>query len=186
AIALWTGRQAVLSPHVGDLDGPETRQAWTHLVKEFTSLYACGIGLVASDLHPDYVSTRWADEQNWPVVRVQHHHAHAVACMVEHDLLGEEGLAFTWAGTGFGPDGAIGGGEVLRASTLSYDRVAWLRPFPLPGAEAAVREPARIALGLLAQTLGIESVLGDQDLLARLGLTQAKAQVLARMIERQT
>jgi hydrogenase maturation protein HypF len=184
AVALWTGTQAVLSPHVGDLDGPETRAAFTQLTVELTDLYGCGAERIACDLHPDYFSTRWAEGQGRPVLRVQHHHAHAAAVMAEHGLLGEEVLAFTWDGTGYGPDGTIWGGEVLRARVDGYERVASLRPFPLPGGETAVREPSRVALGMLAATFGEVAVLDDAELVGSLGLRPAHAKLLLRMILR--
>ena len=104
---------------------------------------------LACDLHPDYFTTRWAAARGKPVIPVQHHHAHAVAGMVEHGLLDREVLAVTWDGTGYGPDGTVWGGEVLRARVDGFERVASLRPFPLPGGEKAIRQPRRVALGLL-------------------------------------
>jgi hydrogenase maturation protein HypF len=184
APALCTGTQAVLGPHVGHLDGPETRVAFERLVRELSALYGSPVTAVAHDLHPDYFSTRWAAEQARPTVAVQHHHAHAVAVMVEHDLLDDEVLAFTWDGTGFGPEGTMWGGEVLRARVDSYERVASLRPFALPGGEQAIREPARVALVLLAEAAGSEAVVADADLLSRLGLEAATARTLLRIAER--
>jgi hydrogenase maturation protein HypF len=184
ALALWNGTQAVLSPHVGDLDGPLAREAFVRLASEFADLYGCEPSAVACDLHPDYFTTRWADETGLPVIRVQHHHAHAAACMVEHDLLSDEVLALTWDGTGYGPDGTIWGGEALRASVGGFQRVASLRPFPLPGGEAAVKQPARVALGLLVQIFGPDTVLGDADMLGRLGLSTQQAEMIVRMIAR--
>jgi hydrogenase maturation protein HypF len=184
ALALWTGAQAVLSPHVGDLDGPQARAAFVRLAREFADLYGCVPAAVACDLHPDYFATRWAEESRLPPVRVQHHHAHAAACMAEHDLLDREVLAFTWDGSGYGPDGTVWGGEVLRARLDGYERVAALRPFALPGGEAAIRRPARVALAVLAQALGEEAVLADVALLRRLGLSQGTADTLLRMAAR--
>ena len=99
---------------------------------------------VACDLHPEYLSTKWAEQQGLPLVAVQHHHAHAAACLAEH---GEEGpaLALVFDGTGYGTDGTLWGGELLKADLASFERLAWLEPAPLPGGEAAVREPWRIA-----------------------------------------
>jgi hydrogenase maturation protein HypF len=184
AIALWSGSQAVLSPHVGDLDNLATQDAWRVLAGEFQKLYGCQFSAVVCDLHPDYFTTRWAAECGKPVIEVQHHHAHAVACMVEHDLLDREVLAFTWDGTGYGPDGVMWGGEVLRASVRNFRRVASLLPFPLPGGEAAVRQPARVALALCAEAQLTKPACEDLGLLKRLNLTPAVARVLLRMAER--
>jgi hydrogenase maturation protein HypF len=182
AVALWSGSQAVLAQHVGDLDAVATQAAYARLVPDLCGLYRCEPAAIACDLHPDYFTTRWAFAQGRPIVRVQHHHAHAVAGMVEHGLLDREVLAVTWDGTGYGPDGTVWGGEVLRARIDRYHRVASLRPFPLPGNEMAIRQPRRVALGLLALTFGEEAVLGDTGLLGRLGLAPHDARTLLRMV----
>jgi hydrogenase maturation protein HypF len=184
AVALWSGSQAVLAQHVGDLDGAATRRAYAHLVPDLCALYGCEPVAIACDLHPDYSTTRWALAQGRPVVRVQHHHAHAVAGMAEHGLLDREVLAVTWDGTGYGPDGTVWGGEALRASVDRYERVASLRPFPLPGNEMAIRQPRRVALGLLALTFGEDAVLGNAGGLARLELAPCDARTLLRMVRR--
>jgi hydrogenase maturation protein HypF len=184
AIALWTGKQALLSPHIGDLDSLETRAAFVHLIQSLTDLYGSQPQAVACDLHPDYFTTRWAEEQALPLVRVQHHHAHAAAVMAEHGLLDAEVVAFTWDGTGYGPDGTVWGGEVLRAKLERFERVASLQPFRLPGGEAAIRAPARVTLALLVQAFGEEAVLADTDLLGRLQLKPAETRVLLQMIAR--
>ena len=100
--------------------------------------------VVAHDLHPEYLSTKWALEQDAELVGVQHHHAHAAACLAEH---GEEGpaLALVFDGTGYGTDGTLWGGELLRCDLESFERLAHLDPVPLPGGEAAIREPWRVA-----------------------------------------
>jgi hydrogenase maturation protein HypF len=184
ALALWSGSQAVLSPHVGDLDAVGTQEAYRQLARELPALYGCEATAIICDQHPAYFTTRWANETGKPVVSVQHHHAHAVACMVEHDLLDREVLAFTWDGTGHGLDGTVWGGEVLRATVKDYRRVASLRPFPLPGGEAAIRQPARAALALCALVRGADGTCGDSVLIQRLGLTPDAARVLLRMTQR--
>jgi hydrogenase maturation protein HypF len=183
-LALWSGSQAILSPHVGDLDNLATQEAYRALAGEFQDLYGCEIAAVICDQHPDYFSTRWAAELGKPVVPVQHHHAHAVACMVEHDLLDREVLAFAWDGTGFGPDGTVWGGEVLRANVRSYRRIASLRPFPLPGNEVAIRQPARIALAVCAEAQNGKPAWENLDLLKRLSLSSSVARVLLQMVKR--
>ena len=103
---------------------------------------------VACDLHPDYLATRWAWEQGLPVVEVQHHHAHAAACLAEHRETGPA-LAIVLDGTGYGADGTSWGGEVLRCDLTAFERIAHLDPVPLPGGDAAVREPWRLAASYL-------------------------------------
>jgi hydrogenase maturation protein HypF len=104
---------------------------------------------VVHDLHPDYAATAWAlEESGLEPVGVQHHHAHAAACMAEHGLR-DEVLALVFDGTGFGPDGTLWGGELLRCDLRSFTRLGGLQPVPLPGGEAAVRAPWRTAAAYL-------------------------------------
>jgi hydrogenase maturation protein HypF len=182
AVALWTGAQAVLGPHVGDLETAAAREAFEEMTRALPALYGCRPEVAACDLHPDYASTRWAEASGLPLVRVQHHHAHAAACLAEHGLTGEA-LAFAWDGTGLGTDGTIWGGEVLLARLDAFERVGHLRPFVLPGGDAAVRQPARVALALLAQALGSAEVRRDPDVPRLLGLPEETVAALLRMIE---
>jgi len=163
ALAAFNGDQAVLGPHIGDLDGEASRRRYLEQLRAWLALYGGPVSVVAHDAHPDYWTTRLAE--NWrdfdgqlagtpPPLRlipVQHHHAHVVAAMVEHRLLSTEVLGVAWDGTGWGPDGTIWGGEFLVANSSRYRRVARLRPFALPGGERAVRQPWRTAVSLLAQ-----------------------------------
>jgi hydrogenase maturation protein HypF len=183
ALALWTGSQAVLAQHLGDQDRPEARRAFEEAARDLVNLYRCEPAALACDLHPDYWTTRWAQAGTVPFVQVQHHHAHAVAAMVEHDLLDRRVLGVIFDGTGFGPDGTIWGGEIVDASMCDFRRIASLDLFAIPGGEAAIHEPNRIALSLLAATFGAKAI--PAWLLDRLGFTIQRARVLLRMIERQ-
>jgi hydrogenase maturation protein HypF len=156
AIALHNGCQAVLGPHIGDLDDLLTRQRFVSHVHEFCELYRAKPELIVHDLHPDYFTTRWAEESGLPTLAVQHHHAHIVAAMVAHGWLDREVLGVAWDGTGYGPDGTIWGGEFLWSTAAGYRRVARLRPFPLFGGEAAIREPWRVGLAVLQNAVGAE------------------------------
>jgi hydrogenase maturation protein HypF len=135
---------AFLSPHLGDLDSGEAYRAFTTDLEVYLDMLGVEPEVIAHDLHPEYLSTKWAAEQGLPLVGVQHHHAHAAACLAEH---GEDGpaLALVFDGTGFGTDGTLWGGELLRCDLESFERLASLDPVPLPGGEAAIREPWRIA-----------------------------------------
>jgi hydrogenase maturation protein HypF len=159
AVALFNGCQAVLGPHVGDLDELATRDRFTKHAQDLCQLYGAKPRLIVHDAHPDYFTTRWAAEQGLPTLAVQHHHAHVVAGMVEHGWLDREVLGVAWDGTGYGSDGTIWGGEFLRATAAGYRRVGRLRPFPLLGGEAAVRQPWRVALAVLREALGPEAAL---------------------------
>jgi hydrogenase maturation protein HypF len=138
------GPDAFLSPHLGDLDSTAAYRAFGADLELYLEMLGVEPEIVAYDLHPEYLATKWAREQDAELVGVQHHHAHAAACLAEH---GEEGpaLALVFDGTGFGTDGTLWGGELLRCDLASFERLAWLAPVPLPGGEAAIREPWRVA-----------------------------------------
>ncbi len=153
-------RYAFLSHHIGDMENYETLQSFEDGVQHFEHIFRVRPEALAHDLHPDYLATRYAIEraerENLPLIGVQHHHAHVAACMADNGLTGDSpviGLAFD--GTGYGADGAIWGGEVLVADYASFRRAAHLAYFPLPGGDAAIRRPARVALALL-WSLGLE------------------------------
>jgi hydrogenase maturation protein HypF len=134
------------------------------------------------DLHPDYHSTRLARQLNSHPVTVQHHYAHVLAAMLEHNLKPPV-LGVSWDGTGLGTDGTIWGGEFLLATKGGFERLAHLRTFPLPGGERAVIEPRRSALGLLYETWG-HSLDQVSDLPSLRQYSPDDLQVLLRMIEK--
>jgi len=152
-VALTSGNQVFISPHIGDLDTPEALAAFQGIISGLRRLYAAEPERILCDLHPDYGSTRFALNQGRPVIPVQHHHAHVASCMAEHGLDGPV-LGVAWDGTGFGSDGTIWGGEFLRTDADGYRREASFRKFRLPGGAAAVREPRRSAAGLMFAVLG--------------------------------
>ena len=142
------GREAFLSPHLGDLDDAAAGEAFSADLAVYLAMLGIRPDLVAHDLHPDYRSTHWALGLDAELVGVQHHHAHAAACLAEH---GREGpaLAVVFDGAGYGPDGTIWGGELLRCDLERFERVAHLEPVPLPGGDAAIRQPWRAAAAYL-------------------------------------
>ncbi|MFJ9432453.1 carbamoyltransferase HypF [Streptomyces sp. NPDC101490] len=149
---LGDGRRAWLSAHIGDMDDLATQRALTSAERQLESVTGVRPGLLAADRHPGYRSTRWAHDHaaGRPVVPVQHHHAHIAAAMAENGLDGTEpvlGVAFD--GTGYGLDGAVWGGEFLLADYAGFERFAHLAYVPLPGGDAAVRRPYRMALAHL-------------------------------------
>jgi hydrogenase maturation protein HypF len=139
-----TDQGAFLSPHLGDLDSEAAYRAFVNDLELYLDMLGVRAEAIACDLHPEYLATKWAHDQGLPLVEVQHHHAHAAACLAEH---GEEGpaLALVFDGTGFGMDGTLWGGELLHCDLETFERLAWLDPVPLPGGEAAIREPWRVA-----------------------------------------
>jgi hydrogenase maturation protein HypF len=153
-VAIARGRQVVVSQHIGDLDTLEARGAFERAIDDLCRLYSFKPELIACDLHPDYASTQWARRAGLPVKALQHHQAHVAACAAENDVTGPY-LGVGWDGTGFGLDGTIWGGEIFRIEEDRFERVAHLRPFRLPGGEAAIREGWRSADSLL-WALGLE------------------------------
>lgn len=154
AIALSNRVQAVLGPHIGDLETIATRQRFVEHSAELRELFSVPASHWVGDLHPDYFGTRWAQEQRQSFVQVQHHHAHIVAGMLEHDWLDRQVLGVAFDGTGYGSDGTIWGGELLVANAGDFTRLGNLRTFPLPGGARAVQEPWRVATALVRDACG--------------------------------
>jgi hydrogenase maturation protein HypF len=154
-ICLTKGRRAYLSQHLGDLDSPAGLAQYEATINYLQQVLRIEPDLVVHDLHPDYPSSRYGAGLARPRVAVQHHHAHAVSCMAEHDLTGPV-LAIVLDGSGYGTDGTIWGGEVLLATTDQFERLAHFTPFPMPGGELAIRQPWRLALGQLHNAYGLD------------------------------
>ena len=156
--ALAHADRIILSPYIGDLSEYQTYAAFTDTVRDFKRIFQQQPEVIAYDLHPDYVSTRYAEEnQNGMTgVRVQHHHAHIASCMAEHGLTGDV-IGVALDGTGYGPDHTLWGGEFLHADYRDFERVAHLSPYPLPGGEAAVQNPLRMAFSVLVTDFGEEA-----------------------------
>ncbi len=164
AVAVSEAGRFVLGHHLGDLDNSAALVGFDAAARELPALAGVRPARLACDAHPDYASSLRAAGFGLPVQRVQHHHAHVAAVMAEHGLDGDLlGVAFD--GAGLGSDGALWGGEFLLASRQDFRRVAWLRPFPLPGGEQAAREPRRAALGLLYARFGPDLSAFDLPLL---------------------
>lgn len=159
-VGLSVGSQAVLSSHVGDLDNVLSVDVHRQAVEDLVDFFQVTPQVVVCDLHPDYASTRcaqqWAERWQVPLMRVQHHHAHVAAAMAEHRLAGPV-LGFSWDGTGYGTDGTVWGGEVLECYQGQFRRLAHLRTFALAGGDQAVGQPRRSALGALYEILPNEA-----------------------------
>ena len=155
--AILKGNQAFLSQHIGELDNLETLEFYRDSLQQLESIFEAQLGGVAVDLHPDYLSTRagqdLAAQRDLPIVPVQHHHAHIAACMADQNV-DRPVIGVALDGTGYGTDGHIWGGEYLIVDFESFERVAHLEYLPLPGGEAAIRRPYRIAYAYLKTTLG--------------------------------
>ncbi|MCA9044586.1 MAG: carbamoyltransferase HypF, partial [Planctomycetaceae bacterium] len=151
AIAFSNGGQSVLGPHIGSLGTLTMCRQFAHHVASMLQLYDMVPDVLVHDLHPDYYSTRWANEQRTRTIGVQHHHAHIVSGMLEHDLLEDEVLGLALDGTGYGTDETIWGGEYLLATATDFSRVGHLAPLRLPGGELVVSQPWRTAVSLLGE-----------------------------------
>ena len=179
-VALTCAAGTVLSQHLGDQETVKAREAHAQASTDLVRLYASQPRLVVCDLHPDYASTHAAENSGLPVVAVQHHVAHVAACMAEHSLAPPV-LGVAWDGVGFGTDGSVWGGEFIAVDESGWRRVAHLREFRLPGGEAAVREPARAALGMLFEVFGDE-VDAMTDLAPVVHYGRGERQVLLKML----
>lgn len=153
AVALAVGENIFLSQHIGDLNTERAHQAFRQVITDFEMLFDAKPDTIAADLHPDYLSSRFATERGQLVSGVQHHVAHVLSCMAENEIDAPV-LGVAWDGTGYGTDGTIWGGEFFLITHESIERVAHLRPFHLPGGDKAVKEPRRVALGLLYEMYG--------------------------------
>ncbi len=181
-VAIAAGDQAVLSQHIGDLETAPAFEAFQRTVTDLGRLYNLEPRAVACDLHPDYLSSRYAEKLGLPLVRVQHHYAHVLSCMTENGLSAPV-LGVAWDGTGLGTDGTVWGGEFLRVEENGFERVGHLRPFRLPGGDRAAREPRRAALGLLFELFGPE-VFQRSDLLPVQAFSAGELILLRSMLER--
>lgn len=181
-VCLTKGLQAFVSQHIGDLENLATENFFQLTIDHLQRILDIRPELIACDLHPDYLSTQWAlSRQDLPVIQVQHHFAHIAACMAEHRLDDPViGLAFD--GTGLGDDGTVWGGEILAVDSAGYRRLAHLETVPMPGAAAAIKAPARMALAYLYTVFGQDiwkltlPVVADMD--------RSEAEVIVRMCER--
>jgi hydrogenase maturation protein HypF len=148
---LVRGRRAWVGHHIGDLENYETLRSFTEGIEHFERLFAVAPEVVAHDLHPEYLSTKYALERDdVDLVGVQHHHAHLAACLAEH---GERGPAIgaVYDGTGYGTDGTVWGGEILAGGLEAFERAGALRPVRMPGGAQAIRQPWRMACAWLAE-----------------------------------
>ena len=147
-------KQAFLSHHIGDLENMETLQSFREGIPHFEGLFGIAPEVIAYDLHPEYLATKYAlDSDIAQKIAIQHHHAHIASVLAEHGLT-EPVIGVAADGTGYGTDGAVWGCEIMRADLHGFERLAHLAYVPLPGGEQAVRQPWRMAATYLAQAYG--------------------------------
>jgi len=145
---LAKGNRAFVSHHIGDLENAATLRSFTEGIEHFGRLFGIEPQVVAYDLHPEYLSTKYALDLDLDARGVQHHHAHIASCLADNGHDGPViGVAFD--GTGYGTDGTLWGGEFLIADLASFERAGHLAPVPMPGGVAAIRQPWRMAAAYL-------------------------------------
>lgn len=180
---LASGRRAFVSQHIGDLENYETYRAFAEGIEHFQHLFGFRPEAVAYDLHPDYFSTKYALQlEGIAKVAVQHHHAHVASCMAEHGIPQGPVLGVAFDGTGYGRDGTLWGGEFLVAEYRDFVRAGHLEVVPLPGGDAAIREPWRSAAAWLNLVYGKEIERLEIGFVKRLDLRRWR--ILNRMLER--
>lgn len=207
AVALAVGDQVFISQHVGDLETEQAHAAFRRVIADFQKLYETKPEIIAADLHPDYLSTKYARqlmvERRPParresadatnssavsetvaprIVPVQHHIAHVLSCVAENELSAPV-LGVSWDGTGYGLDGTIWGGEFFLITDENVERIVHLRPFRLPGGDQAVKEPRRTALGLLHEIFDAP-VFERKDLASVTAFSRAEQAALKKMLEK--
>jgi hydrogenase maturation protein HypF len=196
---LTKGNYAYVSPHIGDMENLETLEAMERGLAHFRAIFRCEPTKVVCDLHPGYLSTKWAkafaEKNGLPLMQVQHHYAHVTSLMAEHGMgwppmrgsglvrpardRSEAILGMSFDGTGYGTDGAIWGGEIMIADYRSFQRVARLKYVPLPGGDAAVKRAYRMALAHLMAA----GIAWDEDLPCVAAAPVDERRVLRRQIE---
>ncbi|MCB9563953.1 MAG: carbamoyltransferase HypF [Kofleriaceae bacterium] len=179
---LAAGDSAYLGPHIGDLDALATLTFFEQAIARMEAILEVTPAILAHDLHPGYLSTRYALERDHArLIGVQHHHAHVAAAMAEHGLDGPV-IGVAYDGTGWGPDGTAWGGELLLARLDGFTRLATFRPIALAGGDAAIRAPWRIALALLDDAFAGAPPLDELALFG--AVPGGDVEVVTRMIQR--
>jgi hydrogenase maturation protein HypF len=180
-IALNVGPSVFISQHIGDLETEQAFGAFKTTVTQLQSLYDAEPAAVIADMHPEYLSTKYAQHLKLPVTYMQHHASHIFSCMAEHRLQ-DDCFGVSWDGTGYGEDGTIWGGEFFVWKNGTMKRFGTFRSFPLPGGASAIKEPRRTALGLLFELYGKEC-LSVQEIPSLKEFTPQESETLCRMME---
>ena len=176
------GEKAILSQYIGDLQTVETTQFYEESIHQFIKLFRIKPSLIAVDKHPGYISTITGKAfGNFPVVEVQHHHAHIASCMTEHRL-DEKVIGVAFDGTGYGTDGNIWGSEILVCDLDNFRRITHFEYIPLPGGDSAVEEPWKIAISWLYKVYGKE--LFDLEIPLMKQTDTEKIEIIVKMIDR--
>jgi len=174
-------KSSLLSQHIGDLSNLESFDFYTESIDHLKRVFQIEPEAAACDLHPDYMSSHYAEKLGLPLYRIQHHHAHVVAVMAEHGLE-EPVLAVVMDGTGYGPDGTVWGGEILKADLTSYSRLGHLSHLHLPGGDTAATEPWRMALSAIYSISGKKGLQATRLPKSLQHLKESNVEVIATML----
>jgi hydrogenase maturation protein HypF len=175
------GKQAILSQHIGDLKNLATYEFYQEAFDRFKRLFRVEPELIACDLHPDYLSTRFAQESGLKTVAIQHHHAHIASCMAEFGL-NEQAVGISFDGTGLGDDQRIWGGEFLICDLHDYQRFSHFDYVPMPGGDKAAEESWRMGVSYLYKTFGKEFLHVDLPFIRQ--LDEGKLELLLAAIDK--
>ena len=173
--------KAVLSQHIGDLKNFETLEFYRESINRYRTLYRFTPSLIAHDLHPDYLTTSYFNNNPAPKTAIQHHHAHIASCMTENGV-SDSVIGFSFDGTGLGDDGHIWGGEIFTCNLENYDRHFHFSYLPLPGGDKAVMEPWRMAVSALYSAYGREFLVMDLPFLKQ--IPSADVEALLNVIDK--
>jgi hydrogenase maturation protein HypF len=180
-IALNVENRVFISQHIGDLETIEAFNAFEKTLNSLKNLYEVNIQKVICDLHPDYLSSKYAQSTEMSVLYVQHHFAHMASCLAENEIEGSA-LGIIWDGTGYGEDGKIWGGEIIHFANNHFKCVGSLKNFKLPGGNLAVKEPRRTALGLLYEMYG-EKLMDLEDLYPVASFHKKERGIMLKMLQ---
>ena len=181
-IAMSNKNKIIVSQHIGDLDTVTSYNSFTSCINDFKKLYEFEPDYIACDLHGEYLSTKFALDQEKEILQIQHHYAHIISCVVEHNIT-EPVLGVAWDGTGLGLDKTLWGGEFLLVDENTFSRTVHFRPFMLPGGEQAIKFPKRSALSLLYELFGDE-VFNMKDLGLLLQFQEHEINTLKQMLNK--
>ena len=181
-VAIALKNRIFISQHVGDLATTAAFESFKKVIGTLAQLYEFKPTIVACDAHPDYLSSQFAQQLKLPVVRVQHHYAHVLSCMAENEIEPPV-LGISWDGTGYGLDGTIWGGEFIYVGGDNWQRIARLDTFRLPGAKQAIKEPRRVALGLLYELFG-DDLFTQKNLLPLQAFSDRELKIVKTMLHK--
>lgn len=185
--AIFTNQQAFISQHLGNIQSSQNYDIFQQTITVMMQTYEFKPDIITCDLHPNYLTSQYAKEfsqkHSIPLITVQHHYAHSLACIAENNITGSV-LSIAWDGTGFGTDNTIWGGEFLLINDTSYRRFAHLRTFALPGGEKAIKQPKRSALGLLYE-LFADELFGMGELSLMSNFSTSELATLQTMLQHQ-